>query len=144
VAAPSLIGQAFVVSANLRLARISPDLEPSAQRSWGRFCHPVILRVMEAMRSDLLSRDMTGIALLAVLLAGCGFFTQPEIVYVKGKTVGVRYVNTGSRDLDTKAMQLLAKHCGEQGFRVTNRTVQVTHRNVSGEPTQITIDAVCL
>ena len=95
------------------------------------------------MRWDLL-KPITRIALPAVLLAGCGFFTQPEIVYASGKTVGVRYVNTGSRDLETKAMQLLAKHCGEGGFRVANRTVQVTHRNVSGEPTQITIDAICL
>ena len=89
-------------------------------------------------------KPMTRIALPAVLLAGCGFFTGPEIVDVTGQTVRVRYVNTGSRDLDTKAMQLIAKHCGERGFRVTNRTVQVTHRNVGGEPTQITIDAVCV
>ena len=117
---------------NLLRKEVGPALSPS------------ILHVMKAMRSDLLSRDMIGIALLAVLLAGCGFFTQPEIVYDTGKTVGVRYVNTGSRDNETKAMQLLAKQCGERGFRVANRTVQVTHRNVSGEPTQITIDAVCL
>jgi len=77
-------------------------------------------------------------------LVGCGFFTQPEIVDVTDKTVRVRYVNTGSRDLETKAMQLIAKHCGQGGFRVTNRTVQATYRNVSGEPTQIAIDAVCL
>jgi hypothetical protein len=97
---------------------------------------------MEAMRRDSLSR--VGIALLAVLLGGCGFFTGPEIVDVTGKTVRVHYVNTGSRDLDTKAMQLIAKHCGERGFRVVNRTVEVTYRNVSGEPTEINIDAVCL
>jgi hypothetical protein len=60
------------------------------------------------------------------------FFTQPEIVDVTDKTVRVRYVNTGSRDLETKAMQLIAKHCGQGGFRVTNRTVQATYRNVSG------------
>ena len=95
------------------------------------------------MRSDLL-KSMTRIAFSAVWLAGCGFFTGPEIVDVTGKTVRVSYVNTGSRDNETKAMQLLAKQCGERGFRVANRTVQVTHRNVSGEPTQITIDAVCL
>jgi hypothetical protein len=89
-------------------------------------------------------KPMTGIALLVVLLAGCGFFTQPEIIDVTDKTVRVRYVNTGSRDLETKAMQLIAKHCGQGGFRVTNRTVQATYRNVSGEPTQIAIDAVCL
>ena len=98
---------------------------------------------MEAMRSDLLSRGMTGIALLAVLLGGCDF-SGPQIVDETGKTVRVRYVNTGSRDLDTKAMQLIAKHCGERGFRVEHRTVEVTYRNVSGEPTQINIDAVCL
>ena len=98
---------------------------------------------MEAMRSDLLSRGMTGIALLAVLLGGCDF-SGPQIVDETGKTVRVRYVNTGSRDLDTKAMQLIAEHCGERGFRVANRTVEVTYRNVSGEPTQINIDAVCL
>ena len=95
------------------------------------------------MRWDLL-KPITRIALPAVLLAGCGFFTQPEIVDVTDKTVRVRYVNTGSRDLETKAMQLIAKHCGQDGFRVTNRTVQATYRNVSGELTQIAIDAVCL
>ena len=95
------------------------------------------------MRSDVL-KSMTRIALLAVLLTGCDLFTQPEINYESGNTVGVRYVNTGSRDDETKAMQLLAKHCGERGFRVTNRTVRATHRNVTGEPTQITIDAICL
>ena len=67
-----------------------------------------------------------------------------QIVDVTDKTVRVRYVNTGSRDLETKAMQLIAKHCGQGGFRVTNRTVQATYRNLSGEPTQIAIDAVCL
>jgi hypothetical protein len=84
------------------------------------------------------------IALLAVLLlAGCDF-SGPQIVDETGKTVRVRYVNTGSRDNETKAMQLLANHCGERGFRVERRTVEVTYRNVSGEPTQINIDAVCL
>ena len=84
------------------------------------------------------------IALLAILLlAGCDF-SGPLIVDETGKTVRVRYVNTGSRDNETKAMQLLAKHCGERGFRVTNRTVEVSYRNVGGDPTQINIDAVCL
>jgi hypothetical protein len=95
------------------------------------------------MRSDLL-KSMTRIAFSAVWLAGCGFFTGPEIVDVTGKTVRVSYVNTGSRDLDTKAMQLIAKHCGERGFRVAHRTVEVTSRNVSGQPTLINIDAICL
>ena len=83
-------------------------------------------------------KPMTGMALLVVLLAAVASLLSLR------SSMHVRYVNTGSRDLETKAMQLLAKHCGEGGFRVANRTVQVTHRNVSGEPTQITIDAICL
>jgi len=95
------------------------------------------------MRSDLLSRGKTGVGVLAVLLGGCDF-SGPQIVDETGKTVRVRYVNTGSRDLDTKAMQLIAKHCGERVFRVAHRSVEVTSRNVSGEPTLINIDAICL
>jgi hypothetical protein len=95
------------------------------------------------MRSDLL-KHMTRIALLAVLLGSCDVFAGPQIIDTTGKTVRVQYVNTGSRDLDTKAIKLIGNHCGERGFRVANRTVEVTHRNVSGEPTLITIDAVCL
>jgi hypothetical protein len=61
------------------------------------------------------------------------------IQLARGKTVGVRYVSVGiqSRDNETEAMQLLAKHCGGRGYQVTNRTV-------SGQPTRVTIDAVCL
>ena len=84
-----------------------------------------------------------GLLFLAVLLGGCDF-SGPQIVDETGKTVRVRYVNTGSRDLDTKAMQLIAQHCGERGFRIAHRTVEVTYRNVRGAPTQINIDAVCL
>ena len=86
---------------------------------------------------------MIRIALLAilVLLAGCQYsvFARPEIVYASGKTVGVRYVSVGvqSRDNETEAMDLLAKHCGGRGYQVTNRTV-------SGQPTRVTVDAVCL
>ena len=84
------------------------------------------------------------IALLAILLLASCDFSGPYIVDETGKTVRVSYVNTGSRDLDTKAMQLIAKHCGERGFRVEHRTVEVTYRNVAGVPTEINIDAVCL
>jgi hypothetical protein len=78
----------------------------------------------------------------AAPLAGCiqsSVFARPEIVHASGKTVGVRYVGVGvqSRGNETEAMQLLAKHCGERGYQVTNRTV-------SGQPTRVTIDAVCL
>jgi hypothetical protein len=86
-------------------------------------------------------KTMTGIALL---LGGCGFFTEPKIVDITDKTVRVRYVNTGSRDLNEKALRLVAEHCGQGGFRITKRTVEVTYRNVTGEPTEINIDAVCL
>ena len=85
---------------------------------------------------------MTRIALLAVLLVGlvgCQYsvFARPEIVYATGKTVGVRYVSVGiqSRNNETQAMQLLAQHCGGP-FQVTNRIE-------SGQPTRVTIDAVC-
>lgn len=82
------------------------------------------------------------LAVLAVLLTGCvqsSVFARPEIVYSSGKTVGVRYVSVGvqSRGNETEAMQLLAKHCGPGGYQVTNRTV-------SGQPTRVTIDAVCM
>lgn len=80
-------------------------------------------------------KTMTGIALL---LGDYGFFTEPKIVDITNKTVRVRYVNTGSRDLNEKALRLLAEHCGQGGFRITNRTVEVTYRNVTGEPTEIT------
>ena len=78
---------------------------------------------------------------LADLLGGCiqsSVFARPEIVYSSGKTIGVRYVSVGvqSRN-ETEAMELLAKHCGGAGYQVTNRTV-------SGQPTRVTIDAVCL
>jgi hypothetical protein len=55
--------------------------------------------------------------LLAMRLAS----SKPEIVYARGKTVGVRYVSVGiqSRDNETEAMQLLAKHCGGRGYQVT-------------------------
>ena len=83
------------------------------------------------------------VTLLAVFIGGCGFFTEPKIVDVTDKTVRVRYVNTGSRDLNEKALRLIAEHCGQGGFRITNRTVEVTYRNVRGEPTEINIEAVC-
>jgi hypothetical protein len=91
------------------------------------------------MRCDSL-KPMT---LLAILLGGCDF-SGPQIVDETGKTVRVRYVNTGSRDLNERALRLIAEHCGERGFRVAHRTVEVTYRNVSGTPTEINIDAVCL